>query len=159
MREAYSVRWTVLAATLLLALSSHAEDARTASPEPLFHYRVLINSFRKDPANTPERVAADLKTIVPDDIKPWAVVSLEMSVDYNYLHGDTPLEFARRFDRHGYRFMLEIADPGAFPRPAGSSIRRRSARFSPPVRTASASTRARPSGPSPAATTRRSTTG
>lgn len=83
----------------------------TDSPAPLFHYRVLINSFRKDPANTPERVTADLKAIVPDDIKPWVAVSLELSVKYNYLNGDTPLEFARRFDRQGYRFFLEIADP------------------------------------------------
>lgn len=86
-------------------------DSAADSPQPLFHYRVLINSFRKDPANTPERVAADLKAVVPDDIKPWAVVSLELSVKYNYLDGDTPLEFAKRFDKQGYRFFLEIADP------------------------------------------------
>jgi len=106
---------TLLMVTAIVGLG-HIADAQedpsaAGSPEPLFHYRVLINSFRKDPANTPERVAADLKKIVPDDIRRWAVVSLEMSVNYNYLNGDTPLEFARRFDKQGYRFILEIADP------------------------------------------------
>lgn len=105
---------SVFTGIAILGLSQSAragDDVAANFPEPLFHYRVLINSFRKDKANTSERVAADLKTIVPDDIKPWAVVSLEMSVNYNYLSGDTPLEFARRFDKHGYRFLLEIADP------------------------------------------------
>ena len=108
-----TLRNYVFAAALvgLGPLAQAQEGGAAASPEPVFHYRVLVNSFRKDAANTPERVAADLKTIVPDDIRPWAVVSLEMSVGYNYLHDDTSLEFARRFDEHGYRFVLEIADP------------------------------------------------
>jgi hypothetical protein len=94
------------------AAASATPDAASSQP-PIFQYRVLANSFRKSPANTPERVAADLKQIVPDDIKPWAVISLVLSAaGYNYLDGDTPLEFAKRFDRQGYRFMIEIADPG-----------------------------------------------
>ena len=93
---------------LLLASLAGAEP-----PMPTFVYRVLQKSFRNEPANTPEKVAADLKQLVPDDIKPWTVVSLELSVaGYNYLNGDTPLEFCRRFDRQGYRFRIEIADPG-----------------------------------------------
>src|SRR4051812_19391712 len=78
----------------------------------LFNYRLLVNSFRKAPENPPERVAEDLKVLVPDDIRPWTTISLVLSASgYNSLDGDTPLEFAKRFDRQGYRFLVEIADP------------------------------------------------
>ena len=90
-----------------------APHAADQPPTPLFQYRVLMSSFRKAPANTPERIAADLRVIVPDDIRPWTAISLVLSAaGYNYLDGDTPLEFARRFNQQGYRFLTEIADPG-----------------------------------------------
>jgi len=96
-----------------LFLAQLAMPQVDASSEPLFHYRVLMSSFRKSSTNSLDRVAAEMKTIVPADIQPWVLVSLELSVaGYNYLNGDTPLEFCKRFDRQGYRFTIEIADPG-----------------------------------------------
>ncbi len=63
-----------LTAVLLGPLAAlHAADQ---SPTPLFQYRVLMSTFRKAPANTPERVVADLKVAVPDDIRPWAAISV-----------------------------------------------------------------------------------
>lgn len=86
---------------------------RAEPPQPLFAYRVLLKSLRKEPANTPEKMAADMKVVVPEDIRPWTEISIPLSAaGYNYLNGDTPLEYCRRFDRLGYRFRIEIADPG-----------------------------------------------
>lgn len=103
---------TAIAAVLAL-LAVPVLAAGPVIPHPLFEYRVLMSSFRNAPGNTPERVAADLNAIVPEEIRPWTVVSLCLSVaGYNYLNGDTPLEFAKRFDRQGVRFTIEIADPG-----------------------------------------------
>jgi len=77
-----------------LFLAQLAMPQVDASSEPLFHYRVLMSSFRKSSTNSLDRVAAEMKTIVPADIQPWVLVSLELSVaGYNYLNGDTPLEF------------------------------------------------------------------
>jgi hypothetical protein len=103
----------LIAALLLAPLTPiHGADA----PEPLFGFGVLEKVFRKAPENTPEKVAATLKAIVPDDIKQWAVVSLLLSVKHwNYLDGDTPLEFCKRFDRQGYRFLIEIGAPDVEP--------------------------------------------
>ncbi|MEY4034651.1 MAG: hypothetical protein RL492_1845 [Verrucomicrobiota bacterium] len=82
------------------------------SPPPLFGYRVLQKSFRKEPGNTPEKMAADMRAVIPEDIRAWTEISLPLSAaGYNYLNGDTPLEYCRRFDRLGYRFRIEIADP------------------------------------------------
>ena len=98
-------------ATLLCLLAGLAASAQEPPP-PVFGYRVFEQSFRKSADNTPERMLADLRTIVPEDIRPWTEVSLVLSASaYNYLDGDTPLEFCRRFDRLGYRFRIEIADP------------------------------------------------
>lgn len=87
--------------------------AGAAEPtEPVFVYRTLQRVFRKEPGNTPEKAAEVMRQVVPEDIRPWTVVSLELSpAGYNYLDGDTPLEFCRRFDKLGYRFTIEIADP------------------------------------------------
>lgn len=88
-------------------------SAAAAPAQPLFSYRVLLKSLRKEPGNTPEKMAADLKVVVPEDIRPWTEISLPLSAaGYNYLNGDTPLEYCKRFDRLGYRFRIEIADPG-----------------------------------------------
>ncbi len=112
-----------LTAVLLGPLA--ALPAADKSPMPLFQYRVLLSSFRKAPANTPERVAADLKVVVPDDIRVWAAISLVLSAaGYNCLNGDTPLEFAQRFDQQGYRFFIEIADPGIPDPPSRRSVLR-----------------------------------
>jgi len=103
----------VLLSITVLLLGPPNLLASEGSPEPVFQYRVLADSFREAAANTPDRVAADLRQFVPDDIRPWAVISLVLSAaGYNYRDGDTPLEFAKRFDQHGYRFLIEIADPG-----------------------------------------------
>ena len=102
----------LLSPTVVIVGLSVAAPAAEQPPTPLFHYRVLANSFRKAPANTAERVEADMKVVVPDDIRPWTVIGLVLSAaGYNYLDGDTPLEFARRFNQHGCRFTIEIADP------------------------------------------------
>jgi hypothetical protein len=99
-------------ALLLGLLAVVASPAAEERPQPLFVYRVFTKSFRKEPGNTPERMLTDLRAMVPDDIRPWTEVSLALSASsYNYLDGDTPLEFCRRFDRLGYRFRIEIADP------------------------------------------------
>lgn len=104
--------WALMAAVGASAGPSPG-SAPGVSPEPLFQYRVLAQSFRNAPTNTPERVAADLRQFVPDDIRRWTAISLVLSAaGYNYLGGDTPLEFCKRFDRQGYRFFIEIADPG-----------------------------------------------
>lgn len=96
----------------LLTLAGMA-SAWADSPQPLFGYRVLLKSLRKEPGNTPEKMAADMRAIIPEDIRPWTEISLPLSsAGYNYLNGDTPLEFCRRFDKLGYRFRIEIADPG-----------------------------------------------
>ncbi len=97
---------------LLMTLAGMAA-ASAESPQPVFAYRVLLKSLRKDPANTPEKMAADMKVVIPEDIRPWAEISLPLSAaGYNYLNGDTPLDYCKRFDRLGYRFRIEIADPG-----------------------------------------------
>jgi hypothetical protein len=82
-------------------------------PVPLFEYRVLQSAFRKSPTNTDAVVAETLRNILPEDIRPFAAVSLSLSVaGWNYRDGDTPLEFCKRFDRQGVKFFVEIADPG-----------------------------------------------
>lgn len=101
---------------LTALLLSPATLQAAEGPEPLFGYRVLQKSFRKAPENTPEKVAAVMKALVPEDIRQWAVISLCLSVNHwNYLDGDTPLEFCKRFDRQGCRFFIEIADPAVSP--------------------------------------------
>lgn len=96
-----------------LGLLAWAATAGAESPQPLFAYRVLQKSFRKEPGNTPEKMLADMKVVIPEDIRPWTEISLPLSAaGYNYLNGDTPLEYCQRFDRLGYRFRIEIADPG-----------------------------------------------
>lgn len=116
MRHA-AIAIAVVARALMGAVGASADpsqgSAPGASPEPLFQYRVLAQSFRNAPTNTPERVAADLRQFVPDDIRRWTAISLVLSAaGYNYLGDDTPLELCKRFDRQGYRFFIEIADPG-----------------------------------------------
>jgi hypothetical protein len=96
-----------------LGLLALAATAGAESPQPLFAYRVLQKSFRKESGNTPEKMLADMKVVIPEDIRPWTEISLPLSAaGYNYLNGDTPLEYCQRFDRLGYRFRIEIADPG-----------------------------------------------
>jgi hypothetical protein len=96
-----------------LGLLAWAATAGAESPQPLFAYRVLQKSFRKESGNTPEKMLADMKVVIPEDIRPWTEISLPLSAaGYNYLNGDTPLEYCQRFDRLGYRFRIEIADPG-----------------------------------------------
>lgn len=97
-----------------------AAAALQPPPEPVFEYRVLQKSFRKQPGNTPEKMSADLKNLVPDDIKRWAVLSLTISeIRYNILEGDTVVEFCKRFDKMGYRFMVEIGAPSLSAAPPG----------------------------------------
>jgi len=96
-----------------LGLLALAATAGAESPQPLFAYRVLQKSFRKESGNTPEKMLADMKVVIPEDIRAWTEISLPLSAaGYNYLNGDTPLEYCKRFDRLGYRFRIEIADPG-----------------------------------------------
>lgn len=98
---------------LSLGVLVWASTAGAESPQPLFAYRVLQKSFRKESGNTPEKMLADMKVVIPEDIRPWTEISLPLSAaGYNYLNGDTPLEYCKRFDRLGYRFRIEIADPG-----------------------------------------------
>lgn len=104
---------------LLLALLAALPAAGEEPSAPFFSYRIFEESLRKQPGNTPEKARATLQAIVPDDIRPWVQVSLVLSASaFNYLDGDTPLEFCRRFDRLGYRFRIEIADPESGEDPA-----------------------------------------
>ena len=89
-----------------LAAPSPAPDE---APTPVFHFRCGLTQFQRASQATPAQVATVLRALVPDELKSNVVLSLPCSM--NALRGAADaVEYCRKFDQYGYRFVVEISD-------------------------------------------------
>jgi len=104
----------VLLGCALADADRQALNTGDAKDPPLFVVRRFMNVLRNDPSNTQAKMEEQMRVTIPEDIREYTAISLQLSYcNYHRFPGiDTPLALCQRFDKLGYPYFIEIADPG-----------------------------------------------